>query len=190
MSNQKIRQPRDGSPKPPATLLKELPLEQRAKIMEILATHTYKDAEPLVQNLVGFHCSSDVLCRFRKWQETLQDMELSHDRIRQIAEFQDGPLHDLPPEKLRELSATFYAMTFLARDDIKGFARASQIALQNERERLRDHRLQLDQQKFEESQRNKFDVALNAIRKAFRKNPQALNLFDQAKALLAPPENK
>jgi len=190
MSKRKIIQPPANHPKPPATLLKELPPGQRAKIMEILDTHTYKDAEPLVQNLVGFHCTTDVLCRFRKWQETLQEMDLAHDRLRQIAEFQKGPLRNLPPDELRDLGAALYTLTCLARDDSKGFTRASQVAMQNERERIRAKRLALDELKFEDIHRRKFQAVLDLIGKRFEKNPQAMNLFEQARALLALPENR
>jgi len=53
MNKRKIKQPGRARIKPAFTQLKELSLEKRLVALEIVASHTYQDAQPLVQELVG-----------------------------------------------------------------------------------------------------------------------------------------
>ncbi len=184
MSQRKLNQPGTGQPKAPLTKLKELPPAERAKVMEILRSHTYRDAEPLVGELVGFACSMDVLCRFFSWQGAQEDMEISQGMLSQVAAFTREQLEGWPKEKIREEAASFFTLQTLAKRDVKGFASMARFYLQAERARIKEKKLELEQQKFEESQRNNFEAALDAIGKAFKKKPEAMRLYQQAREIL------
>src|SRR5580765_6305048 len=117
MSDRKIRQPAAGDPKPASTRLKEVSVELQAKVLELVTNHSYKDAEPLVEALVGFVCSTDVLFRFRKWHEAKEAMKLGDERSRQIMEFLQKEMPDASPEKLRELGVMFCTLVSLGNGD-------------------------------------------------------------------------
>jgi len=50
--------------------------------------------------------------------------------------------------------------------------------------RLNRQRLELDQLKFEQSLRQKLDVALDALAKSFKKYPEAMELYEHARKKL------
>jgi hypothetical protein len=174
----------DGQVKPAATRLKELPAEVRLQVMQILKDHSYKAAEPLVESLVGFFCSTDVLCRFRKWHEAMEAMELGQDRVRQITEFLLEKMPDVPTEKVNELAGTFYALMSLGQSDAKMFVNVSRAEAQVERERIRQKRLDLEERRFQESLRKKLDLGIEALGKLFRQSPEAWQHFERARAAI------
>jgi len=179
-----MKQPGKGQPKAPMTKLKELPPAERSKVMEILCKHTYRDAEPLVSKLVGFDCSMDVLCRFYSWQGTRQDLELSKGTLRQVTSFLREEFPGWPEEKVNEAAASFFTLHAVATRDVKGFASMARFYLQTERCKIREKKLALEELKFEDSHRKKFQAALDAIGQAFRKNPEAMRLYEQARAMI------
>src|SRR6185295_8594625 len=155
MSERKIMQPGKKRVKPAATRLKELAPEDQRAVLEIIRDHTYQEAEPLVEAATGFACSTDVLCRFRKWHEAKEAMEIGQERLRQIAEFSDARMSDVPSGKAREFGSVFYELVSLGRDDVKGFVNVGRLEVQGERERLRRDKLNLEERKFQESLRTK-----------------------------------
>jgi hypothetical protein len=184
MSPSKLRQPVAGQPKPPLTKLKELPSAERGKIMEMLRSHTYRDAEPMVSEAVGFTCTIDVLCRFFSWQGAQEDMVISSDMLRQVMSFTRAHHADWPEEKVREAAASFFTLHTMAKRDVKGFASMARLHLQTERCRIKERKLELEKLKFEESLRRKLDAGLDALAKAFKKKPEAMNLYQQARELI------
>jgi hypothetical protein len=184
MSESKIRQPRAGQPKPPLTQLKELPPAQRGKIMEILRSHSYRDAEPMVSRAVGFRCSIYALCRFSSWQRAQEDMEISDDMLRQVVSFTRKRHADWPEEKIRAAAASFFTLRSMAKRNEKVFTSIARLHLQAERCRIKERKLELEKLKFEESLRCKEEAGWDALVKAFEKNPQAMELFQQASKLI------
>jgi hypothetical protein len=183
MNDRKLRQPAAGDPKPPATRLKELPVELQAKVMDLLAKNSYQDAEPLVTSLVGFACSTDVLFRFRKWHEAKQEINLGEERYQQIKEFLQKEMPKASPEKLRELGVMFRTLTALGNGDGKEFVNVSRMQLQSEREHIRARKLDLEERKFQEAYRQKLDAGLDALATMFQENPEAMKHFQKAREL-------
>jgi hypothetical protein len=182
--NRKLRQPSPGEPKPPLTKLKELPVTQRDSLMDILRDRTYGEASPLVSELVGFPCSAKVLSKFFPWQQSQESLEGAEDLLDQIVAFEKQRHPDWPVEKARALATTFFMRHAMEKRDLKEFATAARLSLQNEEAERNAGRLELQQLKLEESQRTKLEVGLKAIGRCFRKNPEALKLYQQARSLV------
>src|SRR5689334_8614665 len=96
----KIKQPAPGQPKPPLTRLKELPVAERTRVNEILRAHTYEQAQPLIQQLLGCGCSRSVLNRFFQWQQIEEAMEISEDTLTQAVAFLQASYPDWTEEKM------------------------------------------------------------------------------------------
>src|ERR1044072_4069303 len=104
----KLKQAPDGQTKQPLTLLKELPQIDRVRIMAILRDHTYEQAQPLVEPILGCPCSVDTQGRYPNGTE----------------------------EKMRELASAFFTMQAMARGDTRAFACAARLALHSARNQL------------------------------------------------------
>jgi hypothetical protein len=204
LQNRKIKQPPPGQPKPPLTQLKELPPDTRAQIGGILRANTYEQAQPLIEQLLGFSCSTSVLFRFYQWHKTQDAMEISEDAITQVVSFLQESYPDWTEEKMRQSASAFFAMHAVSKRDIRGFTSIARLGLQSGRDRvlaerlefdkakaaqkvaLNRQRLQLDKLKFKESKLRKLEVGLDAIGASFKKNPKALALYQQAVAIIDP----
>lgn len=152
--------------------------------MGILRSHTYLDAAPIVSQAVGFTCSIYALCRFYSWQGVQEDMEISDDMLKQVESFTRKHHADWPEQKIREVVASFFTLRSMAHRNEKGFTSVARVNLQAERSRIQDRKLDLETLKFKESLRRKIHVGLDALAKAFKKNPQAMELYQQARELL------
>jgi hypothetical protein len=184
MSDRKIYQVREGKTKPAMSRLKGLPETVQTQVLGILEACTYKDAEPMVETLVGFFCSSNILCRFRQWHEAREAMSLGDERGRQIKEFLQKEMPDASPEKLRELGVMFCTLVSLGNGDAKEFVTVSHMQVQSEREQIRARKLDLEERKFQEALRLKLDAGLDALAKMFQENPEAMNHFEKARELV------
>lgn len=168
-NKRKIRQPSDGEEKPPMTRLKELPAEERAKLMHVLRENTYRKAIPLIENLVGFYCSLDVLSKFFTWQDKQEDLEKSNDFIEQYEEFTQRQHPEWSPERIRDDATAFFMASATANKDLKGFALIAQIDQQERAGRAKV--------KFEE---RKISISDRRVTLLERKAAQA----DQAKGIM------
>jgi hypothetical protein len=186
MTERKVKEVASNRDQPAMIRLKKMPPAIHTQVLRILDEHTYKDAEPLVQALVGFSCTTNVLCRFRKWKQAMEAMDLGQDRIRQIAAYLKEQMPDVAPDKIWELGTAFYGMTLLANDDAKGFVRVGKMSAQNERGLLRTKKFHLEERKFQESLRTKLDAGFEALSTLFDKNPEARGLLDRARKLIQP----
>jgi len=200
----KLRQPSPGEPKPPLTKLKELSAEERGKVMNILHANTYEQAQPLVEQLVGFHSSIDTLRRFFAWHQTDHAMELTDEAIGQIDNFLRERYPGWSEEKMRETASAFFTIHTMAQRDTRGFACVARLGLESTRDRiladklkfekaktarklvLNRQRLELDRQKFQCFQSRKMALALDAVAEAFKGNPEALKLYRQAREMIDP----
>ena len=153
MNKRKIKQPGRARVKPAFTRLKELPVEKRLATLEIVESQTYKDAQPLVQQLVGFACSINVLCKFRAWQTTEQDLARDADLVEQIEKFLRTRKGDWSVERIQEAAISFLMMQALSKGDIKGFTAITRLPARLDQVRLKAERLELDRQKFAKAQR-------------------------------------
>lgn len=188
MTERKVKEVASNREQPAMIRLKKMSPAIHAQVLRILDEHTYKDAEPLVQALVGFSCTTNVLCRFRKWKQAMEAMDLGQERIRQIAAYLKEQMPDVGPDKIWELGTAFYGMSFLANDDAKGFVRVGKMSAQNERGLLRAKKFQLEERKFQEALRQKLDAGLDALAKMFQQNPEAMKHFQKARKLVASDE--
>jgi hypothetical protein len=186
MGNQRIHQVGAGKAKPAMTRLKELPETVQTQVLGILEGRTYKAAEPMVINLVGFFCSSNILCRFRKWHEAKEAMKLGDERCQQIKEFLQKEMPEASPEKVRELGVMFCTLVSLGNGDGKEFVNVSRMQVQSEREQIRARKLDLEERKFQESLRTKLDAGFEALTTLLDNNPEARGLLDRARKLIQP----
>lgn len=175
-----------GESKPTMTLLKELPQETHLKIIEILETHTYKDAQPLVAQLTGVECTINVLCRFRQWFQTGQQMEKDTDLLEQVEDYLKVREGDWSAERIQNSALSFLMMRSLSKGDVRAFSSVARIWMRREQLELREKRHALDELKFENDHQRKFDRALDALRERFDHNPEAARLFNQARQLIQP----
>lgn len=111
------------------TQLKELPEEERARLMEVLRQNTYDKAEPLFENLVGFHCSRQVLSKFFAWQSSQEELENSNDLVAQYEEFCRKQNPDWSPERVRDNAIAFFLMQTAGSKDRKGFVQIANLDL-------------------------------------------------------------
>jgi hypothetical protein len=130
MKTRKIKQ--SNGPKPPITRLKELPEDERAKLMAILRANTYEAAGPLVENVFGFACSRQVLSKFFQWQTTQEDLDQANDTMAQVEEFIARQNKDWTPEKVRNAAITFFTAQTTSNKDLDGFVTVANLDL-NER---------------------------------------------------------
>jgi hypothetical protein len=205
MHERKLTQSGMGEPKKPLIRLKELSPEMHEKAMCILREHTYRDSVPLVAELVGFACSSDVLFRFYHWYAAKETTAAFSEKVKVALEFIDE-YKDLTVERVRAVMGMFFMMRSAQHDDVSGFARMGRMSLQEEQARLREERMQFDRQKYEEvtrkcvkiheqrfelqklrfneSLRKKLDAGVDALTRVFQKNPEAMRHFQTAKELV------
>lgn len=144
MSTRKLRQPGPGQKKPALTRLKELPAEDRARLMAVLRENTYTQAAPLCEQLVGFPCSLDVLSKFWQWQGTQEDLETSNDWLDQFEQFTRSQNPDWSADKVREQAIAFFLAQTAGKKDLKGFVQIAQI---DQNERSGRIKAQLDERK-------------------------------------------
>jgi hypothetical protein len=198
----KLKQAPSGQTKQPLTLLKELPQIERARIMAILRDHTYEQAQPLVEPILGCPCSVDTLGRFFRWQGTQERLEASDETLGHVAEFIQERYPNWTEEKMRELASTFFTMQAMARGDTRAFASAARLALNSARNQLQERRLEfdkkkldckqklnakrldLDERKFEQSLQRKLEYGLEELARHFKKYPEALRIYQQAREMI------
>jgi hypothetical protein len=60
----------------------------------------------------------------------------------------------------------------------------ARLDLQTERFRLKQQKLELDKMKFEQSSHRKLETGLDALAKAFKKKPEAMKLYQQARQMI------
>jgi len=190
MSTRKIKQPGQDETKPPLTRLKELPLETRFKILELLETHTYKDAQPLVTELVGTECTVSTLCKFRQWCQTEQALEDDTDLLEQVEAYLKNREGKWSPERIQKSALSFLMLQALGKRDAKAFSSVTRLWMRRAQLELREKKLALDELRFEDYHQRKFDMALDALGGEFDKNPEAYRLFLQARQLVLPGETQ
>jgi hypothetical protein len=91
---------------------------------------------------------------------------------------------DWPEERIREAAAGFFTLHTMAKRDVKGFASMARLHLQTERCRIKVRKLELEKLKFEESLRRKLDAGLDALARVFKKKPEAMRLYQEARKLV------
>ena len=191
----KVRQVSVGGVLPPLTRLKGLSPEVQAGVMGILRSHTYEQAPPLVEALVGFACSSDTLERFYAWQSTRRVMGCAEESISEVIEFIKEHYTDWTEEKMREAASAFFMAKTIEKQDARSFACVAQLGLKSNRDKIEAQkvefekvklerrseltakRLELDQAKFKWAQTKQIDIAMDALNDEFRGNPKALQSF-------------
>lgn len=178
MNTRKIHKSSDGKADPPMTRLKELPAEERAKVMEILRSKTYEEAAPLVSQLVGFSCSVDVCSKFYKWQTGQEALDGTNDMIEQFEEFVASQNKDWSPEKVRDTSINFFLAHTSANRDVDGFKSVAQLSLKADQAKRQEERLEFERAKFKESMRTKLETALDALAEHLKANPQAKAAYE------------
>jgi hypothetical protein len=160
--NRKIKQTAQTSVKPTLTRLKELSPENRLAVIEILDTHTYMEAMPMVQQLVGVPCSINLLWKFRTWLATEQALTDDTDLVEQIETFLRQRNGNWSVERIQEAAISFLMLRALSRGDVKAIATITRLPVQLEQVRLKRARLDLDRDKFAESLRTRLAAGLDA----------------------------
>jgi hypothetical protein len=184
MNRRKLKQTGRSRVKPAFTRLKELTPEKRLAVMEIVESHTYKEALPLVEELVGFACSINVLCKFRSWQATEQELARNTDLLEQIERYLRRRDGDWSVERIQDAAMSFLMLQALSKGDVKGFATITRLPARLEQVRLKVQRLDLDREKFAESQRSKVSAGLDELQEKFRENHHAFKFYQAARDVL------
>lgn len=128
MKNRKLKQVNSG-PKPPLTRLKELPAEDRSKLLTVLGENTYDKAIPLVENLVGFACSRNVLSKFWQWQSAQESLENANDLVETFEAFCRKQNPDWSADKVRETSIAFFLAHTAQQRDVDSFVNVAHLDL-------------------------------------------------------------
>ena len=169
MREQKFRQPSPGKPKPALTRLKELPAEQRARVMEILRANTYKQARPIVEAFAGFACATNPLCQFFSWQAKQDELRASEDMAAQVGRFIREHRTDWSEEKVPEVAGTFFIMQAINNKDVGEFVRVARVGLQDGQKQLNERRLNFRLGKLKAAGGGGLDAMLEAVGGAFGK---------------------
>ena len=198
----KLKQAPVGRPTAPLTRLKGLSPEVQAGVMWILRDHTYEQAPPFVEALVGFAVSEDTLERFYAWQSTRRVMGCAEETMSEVIEFIKEHYTDWTEEKMREAASAFFMAKTIQKQDARSFACVAQLGLKSNRDKIEARklefekvklerraeltakRLELDHAKFKWSQQKQTDIAMEALGDEFRENPEAMTLYRKAKEAL------
>ncbi|HXS68903.1 MAG TPA: hypothetical protein VN761_08670 [Candidatus Polarisedimenticolia bacterium] len=188
MNTRKMRQTNEDEPKPTLTRLKELPPETHSRIMEILETHTYKDAQPLVAGLAGFECTTNALFKFRQWRQMEEALDHDTELLENVEAYLKNREGKWSPERIQKSALGFLMLQALGKRDAKAFSSVTRLWMRREQLELKEKKLALDELRFEDYHQRKLDLALDALADQFKKNPEARKLYWQAKRLILPNE--
>lgn len=184
MSRRKLNQTGEGQPKPASIRLKELPADTQSSVLQILETHTYADAQPLVAERVGFECTVNVLFKFRQWHQLQQELEHDADLLEQVEAHLKKRKGDWSPERIQKSALSFLMMQSLSKGDVKSFSSAARLWLRREQLELNGKKLALEEAKYDKLHQRKLDMAFAALQCAFGRNPEAMRLFQQFRDLV------
>jgi hypothetical protein len=88
------------------------------------------------------------------------------------------------PEKLREAGVMFQTLATLGNNDREGFVNVCRMQVQCEREQIRARKANLEERRFQESLRTKFEAGIAAVAQRFQECPEAMELFHKARIIL------
>lgn len=182
--HRKIKQTAQNIPKPPLTRLKELPPEDRHAVVEILGTHTYKDALSLIEQRVGVFCSINTLWKFRDWLITEKMLTDDTDLVEQIETFLRQRNGDWSVQRIQEAAISFLMLRALSKSNVKEIATLAELPVRLEQVRLKRARLELDRDKFAESLRTNLPSGLDALGEQIVENPLVFGLYQAARGML------
>ncbi len=118
------------------------------------------------------------LTKFRDWELDQRDLDLREERAREnerrlIAEHPDWTLEQIRNEVLRRSY-----LESIARGDHK-------LGLKTVDKDIKVRSQNFEETKFKESLRDKLQAGLDEVAAAFKKNPQAMEFYKQARALVS-----
>ncbi|HWD94160.1 MAG TPA: hypothetical protein VG938_17650 [Verrucomicrobiae bacterium] len=148
-------------------------------VIEILDTHTYKEAMSLVEQLVGVPCSINLLWKFRGWLSTEEALANDTDLVEQIEMFLHQREGNWSAERIQEAAISFLMLRALSKGDVKAIATMSGLPVRLEQVRIKRARLELDRDKFAESLRTELPASLAASGAQIVENPRTFG-FHQA----------
>jgi len=172
----------NGKPKKPRgdSKLNRLPTEQQEALAEFLVTHKQVEAiawlgeqkvEVNRQNLSVWLCAY----RLRQQLHLIDAAVKTYQEDVKSAAKAEGRKCD--PEELQRIGQAFFSKLALQQQNPSIWNMTQRLALKKEQ-------LMLEESKFKESLRSKLRMGLELIAEAFRDNPQAMEFYEQACALI------
>ena len=114
----------------------------------------------------------------RMWSYRLQT-QLGQDGRLVEALLEEAARYDptLTPERLLDLGQMFFARLALEQQDTKAWVLVQRLDLEREQ-------FEFDQAKFKETLRSKLQAGLDVLAHAFKCNPEAMELYQEARVLI------
>jgi hypothetical protein len=172
--NDPLRKPQGNS------RLNRLPIERQEALVQFAATHTLAEAAAWLGK-GGVTISRRRLGTWLSTQRLRQQLSLNAMAIQTLVKTVKSASKAQPqnwdPEQIQRLGQSFFSAMALQQQNPNIWNMTQRLALLKEQ-------LTIDQSKFKESLRSKLQMGLEALAEAFRENPQAMSLYDQARALI------
>jgi hypothetical protein len=169
-----LRNPRGDSP------LNRLPTERQEALVEFAATHRLAEAVAWLGQ-EGVIVDNTTLSGWLSAQRLRQQLRFNAAAVQSmIHKAQSGSKANRrkwDPEEVQRVGQVFFSEMALQQQDPSIWNMTQRLALIKER-------LGIEQSKFKESLRSKLRLGLDAVAEAFRENPQAMMLYEQARALI------
>ena len=160
--------------------LGRLPAERQEALYEFAASHSLTETVAWLRQ-EGISISWGPLSRWLTCQRLRQQLRLNEAAVQLLlksvrsAAQSKGCKWD--EDQLQRAGQAFFSAMALAQQDPRIWNMTQRLALAKEQ-------LALEQSKLKESLRTKLRLGLEAVAQAFRDNPQAMLLYEQARALI------
>jgi hypothetical protein len=168
------RKPRGDSP------LNRLPAERQEALSQFGATHTLDEtvAWLLKDEVITSRSSlSSWLCAQRVRQQLRINAAAIQTLIKGVKSASRTKGCKWDEEEIQRAGQAFFSAMAVAHQDPRVWNMTQRLALAKEQ-------LSLERSKLKESLRTKLRMGLDAVAEAFRQNPQAMRLYEQARALI------
>jgi hypothetical protein len=172
--NALLKKPRPDSP------LNRLPAERQEQLCEFAAAHRLDETVAwLLKDGVTTSCSSlsKWLCIQRLRQQLRVNAAAIQTLVKSVKSASKAEGGDWDEEGIQRAGQAFFSAMAVAQQDPHIWNMTQRLALVKEQ-------LSLEQSKLKESLRTKLRMGLEAVAEAFRDNPQAMLLYEQARALI------
>ena len=156
--------------------LGSLPQERQAAIADYAFAHSLAETvEWLRQD--GIRTSSAALSVWLSSYRLAQQLRANESTVEKLLEEFKRAKPDATPEEIRAAGQSFFSALALQQQDPKIWAMTQSLALKREE-------LEFDREKFKAAIKSKLEAGLDELAAAFRANPEAMDLYNQARALV------
>jgi hypothetical protein len=138
----------------------------------------------------GIRLSRDgQLSSFWSWQHHQQRLENYNVLLENFEEFYRKQKPEASASQVREAGVSFFMAEALANQDRQGFSDIANLHLRELEGKTKagfdERKISLAEAKFKDSLRDKLQAGLEEIATAFKGNPEAMKLYQQARAMIS-----